>query len=112
MRLTVGALKGGTGKTTTAVLVALQLAEDGTPTILVDRDHQGSATTWRRMAGDAWPEHLSVEPWADSLPIPRFWGGHVIADTGPGDPVRLRTALEHCDTALVPIGSRRGDVVQ
>jgi chromosome partitioning protein len=112
MRLTVGCHKGGVGKTTSAVLLALQLATDGTPTILVDGDRQGSASTWHRMAGAAWPDHLAVVPWADPFTLPRFWGGHVVIDTGPGDRARLRTALQHSDTAVVPIGSRRGDVVQ
>jgi chromosome partitioning protein len=111
MRLTVGSFKGGVGKTTTAILVALQLAQDA-PTVLVDGDRQGSASTWARLAGDAWPEALSVVPWREPFTLPPSWGGHVVVDLGPGDPARLRTALEHSDTAVIPIGSRRGDVVQ
>ena len=43
MRITIGAHKGGCGKTTSAVLLAWLLAEDGTPTVLIDGDRQQSA---------------------------------------------------------------------
>lgn len=111
MILTVGCHKGGVGKTTTSVLLALQLAATA-PTVLIDADRQGSASTWARMAGKRWPENLSVYPWQEPLTVPPNWGGHVVIDVGPGDPERLRAALEVSDTALIPIGSRRGDVVQ
>lgn len=111
MILTVGCHKGGVGKTTTAVLLALQLARHG-PTVLVDGDRQGSASTWHRMAGSDWPESLTVVPWSDPLRLPPGDLAQVVIDTGPGDPTRLRAALEVSDTALIPVGSRRADVVQ
>ena len=111
MRLVVGALKGGTGKTTTAVLLALQLARDA-PTVLIDGDGQGSACTWARLAEETWPVELTVVSWVERMTMPPAWGGHVVVDLGPGNPARLRTALRHADTALIPIGSRRADVVQ
>lgn len=52
MRLTVGHLKGGTGKTTTAVHLALGLARQGR-TLLVDADpDQDGALAWSQEAAD------------------------------------------------------------
>ncbi len=110
MKLTVGCHEGGVGKTTSAVMLALQFAETG-PTVLIDADRQGPPSMWRRMAGDDWPAQLEVLPWRDPLSLPPELA-HVVVDTDPGEPVRLRAALEHCDTALIPVGARLGDVVQ
>ena len=51
MRIAVANLKGGTGKTTSAVYLAHALAGDGS-TLLIDSDPQGSALSWSETAGD------------------------------------------------------------
>ena len=45
MRLAVVNLKGGTGKTTSATALAMQLSSRGR-TLLIDADPQGSAAHW------------------------------------------------------------------
>ena len=62
MRITVGNLKGGSGKTTTAVHLALGLAADGR-TLLVDADpEQPMAYEWSEVAED-WPaDRCTVVP--------------------------------------------------
>ena len=51
MRLAITNLKGGTGKTTTAVHLAAGLGRHGR-TLLVDADPQGSATEWTMLMED------------------------------------------------------------
>lgn len=53
--ITVANLKGGTGKTTTAVYIAHALARRGLEVVLVDADPQGSALRWSEQAGWALP---------------------------------------------------------
>ncbi len=71
IRICVGNLKGGAGKTTTAVLLVLALLlllrqhlRPGAPSprlLLVDADpEQPQATEWARQAGDRWPDAVTV----------------------------------------------------
>ena len=114
MRITIGAHKGGCGKTTSAVLLAWLLAEDGTPTVLIDGDRQQSALTWRRESeryGDQWPAHLTFQPWRDpfTMPPPEF---HAVIDTGPGDPTRLRKAAGESHLTVIATTPLPADVAQ
>ena len=44
--ITFAIQKGGTGKTSTAVSVAVEFAEKGKKVVVIDADPQGNATTW------------------------------------------------------------------
>lgn len=61
MKITIGNIKGGVGKTTSAVYLALGLSRSGR-TLLVDADpEQASAFGWWEAAGESWPDACSVE---------------------------------------------------
>lgn len=115
VRITVAAHKGGVGKTTSAVALAWLLAQDGTPTVLVDADRQRSASTWWALAeqhGETWPANLTIEQWREPLTLPPAELSHVVVDTGPGDPGRVRTAAALCDLAVIATTPLPGDVAQ
>lgn len=108
MRLTVGTLKGGVAKTTTAVLLALGLSRTGS-VLLVDADPQAkSAMDWRATAGDAWPDNVvttaHVEPRSIARDIGRLASTyeHLVVDVGGESDLLLSAALAVCDELVCP----------
>ena len=104
MRLAVLNLKGGTGKTTSAVFLASGLHADG-PTLLVDADPQGSALSWSEAAGGFEFPVVALPVRDLHRRVPQLAGGyrHVVIDTPPGDAGIVRGALLAADLALLPI---------
>ena len=104
MRLSVVNLKGGTGKTVTAVHLATGLARQGR-TLLVDADPQGSSLSWSEEAADLPCSVISL-PVRD-LPrrLPPLLQGidHAVIDTPPGDRVIVRGAVAASEIAVVPM---------
>jgi len=106
MRLTVGNLKGGVGKTMTAVHLAIGLARTGR-TLLVDADPQAaSALDWSTVAGESWP--TTVIPWHGPDLARRVRDvandyAHVVIDTGGENDAILSQALLVTDELLVPV---------
>lgn len=104
MKLAIVNLKGGTGKTTSAVYLSLALAEHGR-TLLIDADPQGSSLSWSEGAKDfAVPVvglpvkdlHKRVGQFAPDY-------ANLIIDTPPGEIAIVRSALLAADVALLPI---------
>lgn len=106
MRVTVGNLKGGVAKTTSAVHLAIGLARSGR-TLLVDADPQAaSALDWSTVAGESWP--ITVIPWHGEDLARRVKAvatdyDHVVIDTGGEDDVILSQALLVTDELIVPV---------
>jgi chromosome partitioning protein len=113
MRIAVVNLKGGTGKTITAVHLAAGLAEHGR-TLLVDADPQGSALSWSE-AVDGFPCQVIALPVRDlhrRLPDLAEGYAHVVLDTPPGEGDRaiVRSAVLAAEVVVVPMPPATMDV--
>jgi chromosome partitioning protein len=110
--------KGGVGKTTTAVLVALGLTQGGGRTLLVDADPvQASALRWAEDAGDEWPAACVVVAWSGRTLAKRVGDlagdfDHVVIDTGAKSSTELRQSCLVTDTLVIPTSSSELDLLE
>lgn len=109
MIITVGNEKGGTGKTTITLELALAAMAKGYSVKLVDVDHQQSATLWSSYRADRHP----TLPQIDVIPvvgktvgthIQAFAKDHdlVLVDVGGKDTAELRLSVLVSNVLLVP----------
>lgn len=104
VRIAVANLKGGTGKTTTAVHLATGLARLAR-TLLVDADPQASALGWSEEAEDL---PVTVIAWATRDLAKRVAQvaadyHHVVIDTPPGHEALVRQALLAAEQLIVTL---------
>jgi chromosome partitioning protein len=107
MIVVVAALKGGVGKTTTAVYLAALAAGSRKSAILVDADPQASSADWIETAPDDQLEAVTpVEAPTDRLltrALSRIDGEEVaVVDTPPGNERLLAKAIDLADVVIVP----------
>ena len=99
------AQKGGVGKTTLAVNIAVTAERSGVRTALFDLDPQESAMTWaeRRSADAPHVEFLTERRLPDGITAAANKGfGLVVIDTPPAAGPQALTAAQHADLVLVP----------
>ncbi len=116
MIITVGNVKGGVGKTTIAVNLAILRAAEGWDVLLVDGDEQGSASLFSQLRAEQLGESgytavaltgAAVRTQVRQL-APKF--GDVVIDCGGRDTGSLRAALTVADVVLIPVQPRSFDV--
>lgn len=115
MILTVGSIKGGVGKTTLALNLAILRALKGRAVWLIDADRQATAMTALAVRGNKEPV-LACAGYTDGRllleQVKRQRGSFedIVIDAGGRDSSTLRAAIVLCDVLLVPLQPRSLDV--
>jgi chromosome partitioning protein len=114
--IVVAQQKGGSGKTTIAVNLAVALIREGASVALLDTDPQGSLGRWfmtrREKMGEAGVEFSTSSAWGVSYECEKLRKivDVVIVDTPPKVDADLRPALREADLILVPVASSHVDL--
>ena len=114
--ITVAQQKGGAGKTTLAVNLAVAFQQEGKSVGLMDIDPQGSAGHWfmtrLESMDDPGVEFSTASAWGVSYEVKKLAGAHdiVLIDTPPKADSDLRPALRAADLVLVPVASSHVDL--
>ena len=107
--------KGGTGKTTVAVNLAVMYARDGGKVLLVDADSQGSAKAWASIRPDRLAKIETVEITTPDISreIERLRKGHdvIIIDGGGRVTATARACVLVSDFILIPTMVSTPDVL-
>jgi chromosome partitioning protein len=115
--ITIGNTKGGVGKTTLAVQIAITRALAGRDVWLIDGDRQGTAAAAIAARGEAGRQPgIACAQYADGPTLraqvqqQRGKWQDIIIDAGGRDSTALRAALILSDVLLVPFAPRSYDV--
>lgn len=115
MIIAVGSIKGGVGKTTLALNIAVARALEGRNVWIVDADRQATAMTAASMRGERTPV-LACAGYPDGKMLREQIKRQakafddVVIDAGGRDSSALRAALILCDTLIIPLQPRSFDV--
>jgi chromosome partitioning protein len=108
MNLVVTNLKGGVGKTTTAVYLAAAAVARGHEVLLIDSDRQASSAEWLEERPLEGVEVVEAPSERTLLRAMSRHDGLVVVDTPPGDERIVQAAINEADAVIIP--TRAGGV--
>lgn len=116
MIITVGNIKGGVGKTTQAVNIAIERASQGHSVLLIDADEQGTASTFSDVRADNLGDtkyqvvklHGKAVRQQGRALASKY--DYTIIDCGGRDTGGLRAALTFTDILVMPLAPRSFDL--
>ena len=109
--ITIAQQKGGAGKTTVAVHIAVALSQKGNRVAIVDIDPQGSTSYWHKVRESRLGEgytgltFVSVSGWRVGSEISRLRKqcDYIVIDSPPHTETEARTAIRGADLVVVPV---------
>lgn len=109
--ITIAQQKGGAGKTTLAIHLAVTWARAGKSTAIVDIDPQGSLSEWYRQrmetlgAEATGLTHLQISGWRTQREVERLAKTHdvVVVDSPPHAETDARIAVRTANLVVVPV---------
>ncbi|RGP35115.1 ParA family partition ATPase [Pseudotabrizicola alkalilacus] len=114
--ITVAQQKGGSGKTTLSVNLAVELVRRGVSVALLDTDPQGSLGRWfmarRERLGDPGMDLSTASAWGVGYECEKLRKTHdiVIIDTPPKIDADLRPSLREASLVLIPVSASHVDL--
>lgn len=119
--IAVGGQKGGAGKSTVVLSLAVALAEAGTRVILIDADSQGTLSTWYQSYKEGAPAGFAqmtlqrvgeadVRTLLEKLRAQDGEGGLVLVDLDGRNSAAQRAAMTVVDLFLIPVRPGAADV--